>query len=208
MAVEQHPGSASEQPLGEQVFRSFTGVLGVVMILCIAALLNPSWGQWTRLAVLPLVACALLFIMVVGARVAIRLRSARTQRLAAGLAPLFGQSWNPKEDMKASRFRKGQPRLLRIDYPDTINDRDPEWRARVEQMAAHRMGARKVTMRWDDRRGRVRIEAQQETVHENPKEQARESAEQRVHDILRPMFGTDITVEITEWETENEGTAA
>lgn len=200
MTTESPSIRTAEEPLGQRVMRTFTGVIGVVVILSVAVLLNPSWGAWTRLAIVPLVICSVLAVLVTSARIILRVRRGRTTRLVAGLTPLLGQSWDEKRDLRASRFSRGRPRRVKINYPDSISDRDPEWRRRVEEMVRQRIDAEKVTSTWDTRRGRVVIDAWAATTDTDRQELQREAAQKRAHDILRPMFGTEITVTVTDWE--------
>lgn len=200
MTTESAAPRSSEESLGQRAMRAFTGVIGVAVILSAAVLLNPSWGAWTRLAIVPLVICSVLAVLVTVARIMLRLRGSRTSRLVAGLAPLLGPSWDAKRDLRTSRFSRGRPRRVKIDYPDSISDRDPEWRRRVEEMVRQRIEVEKVTSTWDTRRGRVVIDAWAATTENDREELQREAAQKRAHDILRPMFGTEITVTVTDWE--------
>lgn len=201
--------SAAQTPDGEafgaQVMRTVRGVLGVIVILSAFVFFNPSWGSWTRLAVIPLVICVGLFALAVTIRVLKHVNKSRTDRLIKGLEPLFGPTWNPKTDLVARKFENGRPKLLKIDYPDSIVDSDPEWRKRVEAMAQQRMEADQVTSEWDSRRGRVVISAKTKTTAADREEDARQQAQQRMHDLLRPMFGTDLKITVTEWQDTEKG---
>lgn len=191
---------------GPSVLQQASGVLGVVAILSGAMLLHPQWGAWTAWAKWPLVVAVVLLVICTALRIRGGRGGRRGERMAGGLKPLMGQGWNPETDMKASRFSKGRPQKVVIDYPDSIVDTDPEWRARVETMVKTRMNVDALDSQWDAKRGRAIFRAKTQWTPEEIERKKRHEAEQRVHDILRPMFGTQIKVEVTKWQTE-EGEA-
>lgn len=201
MSAPQASVRAEVESAGQRALRTFNGVLGIVVILSVGILLNPSWGAWTQLAIVPLIIAGGLAVAVTAGRIMIRLRRNRASRLEAGLRPLLGQEWDAKRGMSATRFSKGRPQRVKIDYPDSISDHDPEWRKRVENMVRQRMEVDDITARWDTRRGRVVIEAKRKITERDVKETQEKKAQQRVHDILRPMFGTEIKVTVTDWQS-------
>lgn len=204
MSSQISAGSARSTREGPSVLQQATGVFGVVAILSGLALLNPEWGQWTAWARWPLVGS--LVLLVLGTVLRIRRRGGRrSDRMAGGLKPLMGQNWNPDEGMRASRFTKGRPQKVVINYPDSIVDTDPEWRSRVESMVKARMNAPAIDSKWNTQKGRVVFQAKTKWTGAERAELDRKAAETRVHDILRPMFGTRIEVSVTDWQqTEGE----
>lgn len=200
MSATQAGNRAVVEPAAQKALRTLNGVLGIVVILSVGILLNPSWGAWTQLAIVPLIAAGVLAVGITGTRIMLRVRGHRTDRLAAGLRPLLGQDWDSKRELSASRFSKGRPHRVKIDYPDSIGDQDPEWRKRVEDMVRQRMEVEQVIAKWDTRRGRVVIEAKTSFTKRDLQEENETAAQQRVHDILRPMFGTSIKVTVTDWQ--------
>lgn len=134
-----------------------------------------------------------------------RRRSRALTRLADGLAPLLGRGFDVTR-VRGRRWRRGLPTVVDIDYPDEVDDRDPEWRQRLVSLVQHRMSAAAVTARWDERNGSLRVSARRpDPVPEVSELDAeRQRAHARVVAILAPIFGTDITVDIPAWRAREE----
>lgn len=200
--MSQNPTTQNTQQLtGSQLFmQRLNGVIGIAAITSGFIYMQPKWGAWTKLAIVPLILSIALAIIITATRLTLRARAKRNQRLIEGLRPLLGASWNPRTDLKTSRYKNGRPRKIVIDYPDSIADHEPEWRRRVEEMARHRMEVDKITVKWNTHKGVVAIRAKTEVTEAEKQEEIFAQSEQRVHDILRPMFGTDIKVTVQEWQ--------
>ncbi|WHF25112.1 hypothetical protein QJS66_23555 (plasmid) [Kocuria rhizophila] len=70
----------------------------------------------------------------------------------------------------------------------------------MEEMVRQRIEVEKVTSTWDTRRGRVVIDAWAATTENDREELQRETAQSARTTSCRPMFGTEITVTVTDWE--------
>ena len=204
--MSQNPTTRPEPQLTDtQLFiQRLNGVIGIVAIISTFIYLQPKWGTWTQLAIFPLVISVTLAVLITATRIMLRARAKRNQRLIEGLRPLLGSDWNPKTDLKTRRYKNGRPQKITIDYPNSIPDHEPEWRRRVEEMARRRMEVEKVTVKWNTHKGIVDIRAKTEITETEKQEEIFHQSEQRVHDILRPMFGTEIKVTVQEWQEPQE----
>lgn len=203
MIGQMSQSGAQAAEAGPSAVQQASGIFGVAAIISGAMVMNPDWGAWTAWAKWPLVVSVVLFI----ACMAIRLRGGagrrrRGERMAGGLRPLMGQGWNPETDMKASRFSKGRPQKVVLNYSDSIVDTDPDWRAKVETMVKARMNVDALDTKWDTKRGRAVFRAKTTWTDEELVEKKHQEARERVHDILRPMFGTKIEVEVMQWQND------
>lgn len=189
------------QLTGGQLFmQRLNGVIGIIAIISTFVYLQPKWGEWTELAIFPLIASVALAVLITATRIMLRIRAKRNERLIEGLRPLLGSSWNPKTDLKTAHYKNGRPRKIVIDYPNSIPDHEPEWRKRIEEMARRRMEVEKVNVKWNTHKGVVDIRAKTTVTETEHQEAIFQKSEQRVHDILRPMFGTDIKITVQEWQ--------
>lgn len=185
---------------GQLFMQRLNGVIGIIAIISTFVYLQPKWGEWTQLAIFPLIASVALAVLITATRITLRIRAKRNERLIDGLRPLLGPSWNPKTDLKTARYKNGRPRKIVIDYPNSIPDHEPEWRKRVEEMTRRRMEVEKVNVKWNTHKGIVDIRAKTTVTETEQQEAIFQKSEQRVHDILRPMFGTDIKITVQEWQ--------
>ncbi|WP_421084840.1 hypothetical protein [Rothia nasimurium] len=205
MSQNQSTHQDSQLTAGQLFMQRLNGVIGVVAIISTFIYLQPQWGAWTKLAIFPLVVSAALAILITTVRITVRVRAKRNERLIEGLRPLLGAAWNPKRDLKTSRYKNGRPQRILIDYPNSIPDHEPEWRKRVEEMARRRMEVEKVNVKWNSHKGIVDIRAKTKVTEAEKQEEIFHKSEQRVHDILRPMFGTDIKITVQEWQEPQGG---
>lgn len=202
MSGQLSGGGARSAESGPSVVQQACGIFGIAAIISGAMVMNPDWGTWTAWAKWPLVVSVILFLGCIAIRLRGGVGGRRGERMAGGLQPLMGQSWNPETDMKASRFSKGRPQKVVIDYPDSIVDTDPDWRAKVEAMVKARMNVDALDTQWDAKRGRVVFRAKTRWTAEELTHKKQQEAQTRVHDILRPMFGTRIEVEVMQWQND------
>lgn len=138
-------------------------------------------------------------------RARMRQRRRQAERMAAALrdTDLLGRAWDV--DRLTVRWRMGKPRVVTVDYPDEIDDRDPAWRAAVVDMIQHRMGAEAVRAKWDEKRGVLIVTRRKpELVKVDLIEEERSRVTKRVDAILAPMFGTEVTIEVAEWRRDEE----
>lgn len=206
--MSQNNTTRSEPQLtGGQLFiQRLNGIIGIVAIISIFVYLQPKWGTWTQLAIYPLVISVTLAVLITSTRIMLRMRAKRNRRLIEGLLPLLGPNWNPKTDLKTRRYKNGRPQRIIIDYPNSITDHEPEWRKRVEEMARQRMETEKIIAKWNTHKGIVDIRAKTVFTETEKQEEKFHQSQQRVHDILRPMFGTEIKVTVHEWQELQEST--
>ncbi|GAB3244391.1 hypothetical protein [Arthrobacter pigmenti] len=184
--------------------RSIIG-LAVVLGACFYVLQNPEWGAWTAYAAYGIWAGAAVLFVTIVLVIWHAIRKKRKDRMAAALKPLLGTGWNPQTGFRASRMRRGTPSKVVIDYPDELADYDPAWRAQVEKVVKARMGAEKVSAKWDTAKGRVVLAAKKipNTVEQQASDE-RENTRKRIESLLQPAFGVDIDVKVTAWQQEGK----
>lgn len=162
--------------------------------------LHPELGEWTKYARrLPYILGSLGLLVML-----LKLRNSRRrkqrERMAAALVPLFGSEWNISKEFSASRFRKGIPRRIKADYPNTLPDSDPLWRAKVEETVRQRMKAEKVKSSWDLVKGKVAIgsvEFRNKVDAEVMRRQDR--SRERISNIISHHLRSEVSVSGIEW---------
>lgn len=163
--------------------------------------------RWVTPAVWVAVALVALYVYV---KIRTKRRRRVMVRIAEGLAhpDLFGRSWDTGE-LTGRRWWRGRPRWVQADYPNAIDDRDPAWREQVVELIQHRMGVPAVKVKWDEKKGKVRVISRRpdQVVELTPEEVERDRAKTRVEAILAPLFGVDITVNIDGWRRLDESAA-
>jgi hypothetical protein len=139
-----------------------------------------------------------------------RRRALQVSRIAEPLAVEFGPTFEPKRDLKASRFDKDGPRRLQIDYPNACPDHDPLWRFKIEEIVRHRMGSAPIKAKWNLKKGVFYIRSEQ---FRNAMEAALARREEAATERLEKLFGTllrgEVNIRVDAWEEpgqlDNEG---
>lgn len=169
--------------------------------------LNPSWGPWARYGVPTLCGAGLLLALIAVTGIRLGLSNRRSGRLVESFAPVMGgDGWDAAgQRFRASRFSKGRPQRITIDYPDHLPDYDPQWRAKVETVARERMGAEVLKTQWNAKKGTVAFRAEKYVeTDEDRRRKAEQQVEERIEKVLGPTFGVTLDVTVTQWQSNDE----
>lgn len=192
-------GTRDPQALGDWWPWLLVGV-AVIFGPRLAAWHPPSeLARWFRPAVYAAVAALVCWVWW---RMRTRQKTRVVTRLAGGLAPLMGRGFTA-DQVRVRRWWWNTPRSVVIDYPDEVDDRDPQWRDQVISLLKHRMSAEKVRTTWDENRGILKVVRLRPDPVVEPDEidVERNRISTRIVTVLAPLFGVDIDVKVNAWRT-------
>ncbi|TWD63581.1 FtsK/SpoIIIE domain-containing protein, partial [Rathayibacter rathayi] len=104
--------------------------------------------------------------------------------------------WDEDCAVRATRWRRGVPGRLRVDYPRASDDHDRTWRSRVEKMIATRLDAHIVSVEWTPSRRRLEVRLRALTATDR----IRATVTNRIGDVLAPLFrGVSVEAIVPVW---------